>query len=285
MNSKLLSVAAATAAFSLLPLAGHAQTSTGTDNASSSTYYNGSYSSYAGGQNGGTGFGAFNVAAAGNGGTFIYTANESEGGNGTPAPGTIDSPPVTTGGSPLSFGIYSSGGPTSSATVTRSFATSLANTGDMFSLDFVTGTVVGSTGVNGTSGVELLSGTTAVGSFFDVAQGGPGSFQFNGAPTSVNFAPGALHFVYDITSPTTYSFTATGAVSYTGTGTFSAPITGFEVQQTNAGGTTPEYNAYFNNLSVTNNAPVPEASSSVGLGLMLALGGLTLAARKRRVKA
>ena len=289
MNTKLFSAAASAAALTLLPLAGHAQTVVAQDNASSTAYFsNGTYSTYGTGSNGGTGFGAFNVTAAGNGGTFIYSASDSEGNAGTPAPGSIDSPalsPTENNGSPLSFGIYSSGGPTSSSTVTRSFTTSLVNTGDTFSLDFVPGTVVGSTGVNGTSGVELLSGTTAVGSFFDVAQGGPGAFQFNGADTGVNFANGALHLSYDITSATTYSFTSTGAVSYSGTGTFSAPITGFEVQQTNAGGTTPAYNAYFNNLSETSAAPVPEASSFIGLGLMLMLGGLMVIARKRTVKA
>jgi len=91
MNTKLFSAAIATATI-LLPLAGQAQTTaastTFTDNAANSAYASG-YN----GQGGSTpGFGAFNVATTGpSAGTFVFSAVDSEGGKGTPAPRAIAS--------------------------------------------------------------------------------------------------------------------------------------------------------------------------------------------------
>jgi hypothetical protein len=292
MNTTLFSVAAL-AATALVPLtAAHAQTTLAQDNASSTAYINsGGGSSYNGGQNGGTGFGAFNVASTGSAGTFIYTASESEGGNGTPAPGSIDSPATATSGSPLSFGVFAQtlG---SSATITRSFTAPAALPGEAFSLDFVTGyndglDANGNAG-GGTSGVSLLTAGGTAGTFEYQSND---QYLFNGTlvtkadGTKQDYDTGAFHLLYTLTSPTAYTLQVSGPFDFTGTGTLTSPVTGFEVAQTNSGSQVSDHNAYFNNLSLTAPAAVPEASSSIGFGVLLTLGGLTLAARKRRAQA
>ncbi len=200
------------------------------DSAGSPTYANG----YKAGENGGAGFTPFVIKTAGTAGTFVFTATEAEGNKGTPAPSTIDT-------SGKSFGLFAQT-PDASITITRGFAAPLAKKGQTFSLDFVTG-------LNdaGTSGVALSTAAGPVGSF--VLHGGTG-FLFNDAKTGQSFAPGALHLVYTLTSPTTYTLKVTGASTFNGTGTFQGPITGFQVQQTNSGSIKPDHNAYFNNLSV-----------------------------------
>ena len=200
----------------LLPLAGRAQTFT--DNASN---YKGKYAD----QGGSTlGFGPFGVASAGSAGTFVFTAGQAEGNRGKPAPSTLDT-------SGVSFGLFANNNNSSansSVTITRTFKAPLANTGDVFSLDFVSGY-----NDAGSVGVALTNAGGTVGSFMFHSRGV--GVLFNGASTGVGFIPGASHLVYSITSPTTYSLTVTGADAFTGTGTFSSPITGFQVQQVNAG--------------------------------------------------
>ena len=230
MNTKLFSAAVITTMFSLLPLQSQAQTAA-RDDANNPVYAHG----YGSGQNGGTGFDAFKVVATGTAGTFVFTATESEGNRGVPSPSTIDT-------GKKSFGLFAQR-PGASVTITRNFKIPLAAKGDMFSLDFV-----GGYNEAGMSGVALTNGDGTVGSF--VFHSGGVGVLFNGAPTGVGFVPGASHLVYTLTSPTSYSLTVTGAGAYTGSGTFSNPITGFQVQQTDSGAITPNHNAYFNNLSV-----------------------------------
>ncbi len=272
---KLVSLAAV-AAMTLAPLAAQAQTTTlASDNASSAAYGGSGYTT---GSNGGTGFGAFNVVATGSAGTFEYTAAESEGNNGTPAPSTIDSPAFTPGGSPLSFGLFAQTAG-SAITISRSFTVPVVIPGEVFSLDFVKGY-----NDAGTSGVALTNATGTTGDF-TFTSGGVG-IDFNKTATPLGFSLGADHLVYTFTSATAYSLSVTGADTFTGTGTTTTPITGFQIAQTDSGAATGDHNAYFNNLSLTAPiaAPVPEASSLVGFGLLLALGG-GVAARKRVVKA
>ena len=116
--------------------------------------------------------------------------------------------------------------------------------GDSFALDFVSGY-----NDAGIVGVALTTAEGTAGSFVFHSQGV--GILFNDKPTGVGFVPGASHLVYTLTSPTTYSLTVTGADAFTGTGTFTGPITGFQVQQTNSGSTKPDHNAYFNNLALT----------------------------------
>ncbi len=200
------------------------------DNAANPAYAKG----YNAGQNGGTAFTPFTIKTSGTAGTFIYSAAEGEGNAGAPTPSTIDT-------KDKSFGLFAQT-PDASITITRGFTKPLTQKGQTFSLDFVTG-------LNdaGTAGVALSTAAGPVGSF--VLHGGTG-FLFNEAKTGQNFAPGALHLVYTLTSPTTYSLKVTGASTFSGTGTFQGPITGFQVQQTNSGSTKPDHNAYFNSPSV-----------------------------------
>ncbi len=266
MNARLFCVAVALA---LAPLTAQAQTLTlAQDNAGDPVYTSG----FAG-LNGGFGFDVFNVVTStpggGAAGTFTASASESEG---DAANGVMD----TNG---LSFGTYANGPSTGaddpSVTVTRTF-TSGPTAGDTFSLDFVSGNNDG-----GSAGVSLFSDSKIFGSF--VFQSGSGVL-FNGQSTGLGFVPGPTHLVYAITSATTYSLTATGADAFTGSGTFSGPVTGFQMFQSDAGAATPDHNAYFNNLLETapTAAPVPEASSLIGLGLLLAFSA---AAYRRTVKA
>ena len=275
MNKTLFSLAAAAAA-SLLPLTAQAQVTLAQDNAGASAY-SGGYD----GKNSGTGFGAFSVVAnpgTGYAGTFVATASESEGGNGTPAPGTID-----TGG--VSFGTYANGNnATPVVTVSRGFNVG-PTAGDTFSLDFVTGYNDGAN-ATGSSGAALTNALGTVGSF---AYQSNNQYLFNGtAITGQNYVSGALHLSYDFTSATSYTLAVTGPFSFTGSGTFTGPITGFQVQQANSNNGGGDHNAYFNNLLETapSTAPVPEASSTVSLGLLLALGlGGFAVARKRAATA
>ena len=284
MNAKLFgspqsfAAAAAAAAMISLPSPGHAQT-TFTDNASN-------YSSYTTGSGAGVaGFGAFNVATIGpSAGTFVASASQSEGGNGTPAPSTID----TSGNS---FGTYANNGATSTVDVTRSFAvptqsSGLNIAGDSFSLNFVTGYNDGANGT-GNSGVSLLTSTGTVGTFQYVSND---QYLFNGQlvtkadTTKQDYTNGAFSLNYLLTSPTAYTLNVSGPFSFTGTGTLTSPVTGFQVQQQNSGGGDPAHNAYFNNLSLTAaNAPssaAPEPSQTAALALVvLGIGGLLLRRR------
>ena len=215
----------------LLPLSSHAQTVVAQDKASDPAYAKG----YGQGQNGGTGFGPFQIVAAGNGGTFVFTATEAEGNKGTPAPSTIDS-------DGKSFGLYAQA-KADMLTITRRFQAPLAQKGDTFALDFVPGY-----NDAGTVGVALTTANGTAGAFI-FRGGGPGVF-FDGKPTGIGYISGASHFVYTLLSPKTFSLSVTGADTFTGTGTFSGQITGFQIRQTNSGSTKPDHNAYFNNLSV-----------------------------------
>jgi len=277
MNTKLISAAALTASAALLPLSGHAF-SNFTDNAANSAYATG----YAGNGAGTPGFGAFvvvtNTVSGGFAGSFTGSAVGSE--NGTVG-GALN-----TGGN--SFGMYANGTSGSatdpSSTVTRAFNTGtsgLKSNGEAFSLDFLTGY---NDGAPGSAGVSLTNGSGSVGSFAYQSNGANSGYYFNGTAIGQSYNNGILHLAYTLTSATTYSFASTGAITYSNTGTYASPITGFQVQQVNANGG-GDHDAFFNNLSLTSAPAVPEASSSIGLGLMLALGGLVLVAKKRSAKA
>ena len=263
----------------LVPIAGQASTTiVYTDNAANSAYASG----YAGNGAGTPGFGAFfvttNTVSGGSAGTFIGSAASSENGSG----GAMD-----TGGN--SFGMFangtSSGAGNPSVTVSRSFniptqPTGLVNTGDIFSLDFVTGY---NDGFAGSAGVALTNGSGSVGSFFfQKATATTGEdFFFNGVDTGKGYNNGILHLTYTLTSPTTYSFSSTGAVTYSGTFTAAAPVTGFLVQQTNSAGGGGDHDAFFNNLSLTS-APEPSQMAAISF-MVLGLGGLLVRRRQMRV--
>lgn len=290
MNTKLFAVAtAAVAIFVFLPKPGQAQT-TFTDNAANPLYANG----YSGQGAGVAGFGAFSVTTIGpSAGTFTASASESEGGTGTPAPGTID----TNG---KSFGTFANSAATSTVDVTRSFAvptqaSGLNVAGDAFSLNFVTGyndgNAAGTDGPgdgSGNAGVSLLTSGGTVGTFQYMSND---QYLFNGQlvtktdGSKQDFSTGAFSLLYTLTSPTDYTLTVDGPFSFTGTGTLTSPVTGFQVQQQNAGGGDGAHNAYFNNLSLSAaNGPsaAPEPSQTAALALVvLGVGGLLLRRRMR----
>ncbi len=83
-----------------------------------------------------------------------------------------------------------------------------------------------------------------------------------------------------MTSPTTYSLAVTGPFTYNGTGTFSVanPIDGFEVEQSNSAGGTPDHNAYFNNPEIS---AAPEPSGVSVLLIVAAVLGGSLILRRR----
>ena len=216
---------------SISALSASAQTAPG-DDAGRAAYTNG----YKAGDNGGSGFGPFAVKTTGTAGTFVFSAAEAEGNQGNPPPASID----TQG---KSFGLFAQS-PDAAITITRGFQRPLTQKGDSFALDFVSGF-----NDAGAVGVALTTAGGPVGSFEFHSKGV--GVQFNGRPTPLGFVRGASHLVYTLTSPTTYSLTVTGADAFTGTGTFTGPITGFQVQQTNSGSAKPDHNAYFNNLSVS----------------------------------
>ncbi len=226
----------AVACTTLLPVAAHAQTFT--DTAANPIYAKG----YTGLGAETPGFGTFKVVCAGvSAGTFVASASEAEAGQGNP--GSID-----TGGK--AFGTYAQT-PDAVTTITRTFRAasrpSGLTAGDSFSLDFVSGYNDGANG-GGSAGVALLSAAGPVGDFH--YQSGNKYFFDGKVIAGQQYVAGALHLVYTLTSATAYSLQVTGAVTYSGTGTYNGPITGFQVQQKNAGGKDPAHNAYFNTLAL-----------------------------------
>ncbi len=205
------------------------------DNAGKAAYSNG----YKAGENGGSGFLPFAVKTTGTAGTFVFSAAEAEGNQGSPPPASMDA-------HGKSFGLFAQS-KDAAITITRGFAAPLTQKGDSFALDFVSGF-----NDAGACGVALTTAGGPVGSFVFHSSGV--GVLFNDKPTGLGFVRGASHLVYTLTSPTAYSLTVTGAEAFSGTGTFTGPITGFQVQQTNSGSTKPDHNAYFNNLSISHAA-------------------------------
>jgi len=201
---------------------------------------------------------------------------------------------VGTGTGQKSFGIYAD--LTATTTATRSFN---------FSLDGVTPPVVGAT-------TPLFTGQTLNASFQnrDIAAGktvgfslensaGTGLFTFDflggtadyrvtdssGITTStLPYTSGGLNTSFLLTGANAYTFTATrlsDSVAYSQSGTFTGAIDRI-VYFDNQGG--PNSDTAFSALSITAPAAVPEASSSIGLGVMLALGGVGLVLKARKCR-
>ena len=230
--------------------------------------------------NHGTGFNPFVFqSSAGNfAGWYLQTGNTA----------------IGTGTGQNTFGIYASTDATTTAT--RSFD---------FSPNGVTPIVPGAT-------TPLFTGQTLNASFQnrDIATGhsvgfslensaGAALFTFDflggtadyrvtdssGQTTSaLPYTQGGQNTSFLLTGANAYTFTATnigGTGTLTQSGTFTGAIDRI-VYFCNGSSNNGDVN--FNALSITGPAAVPEASSSIGLGVMLALGGvgLVLKARKRR---
>ena|GEM_PF-1133926 len=201
---------------------------------------------------------------------------------------------IGTGTNKNTFELYSSTDAT--ATATRSFN---------FSPDGVTPPVAGAT-------TPLLTGQTLSATFQnrDIATGhtvgfslensaGTGLFTFDflggTAPyrftdssgttnSALPYTQGGQNTSFLLTGANAYTFSATN-IDGTGTVTHSGTFTGaIDRIVYFSNGSSDNGQVHFSALSITGPSAVPEASSSIGLGVMLALGGvgLVLNVRKRR---
>jgi hypothetical protein len=229
--------------------------------------------------NHGTGFNPFVFqSSAGNyAGWYLQTGNAA----------------IGTGPNQNTFGIYASSDATTTGTRSFNFspdgvtptvpgATTPLLTGQTFSTSFqnrdiATGSAVGFS-LENTAGAALFT--------FDFLGGTADYRVTDGAGTSTSTLPytqGGLSTSFLLTGANAYTFTATnidGTGTITQSGTFTGAIDRIAYFSNGSSG---NGDVNFNNLSITGPA-VPEASSSIGLGVMLALGGvgLLLKARKRR---
>ena len=202
--------------------------------------------------------------------------------------------PVGTGTNNNTFSLYA--GPDNYTSATRSFN---------FSPNGVTPPVAGAT-------TPLLTGQTLSATFQnrDIATGhtvglslensaGAGLFTFDflggGADyrltdssgttnSALPYTQGGQNTSFLLTGANAYTFSATN-IDGTGTVTHSGTFTGaIDRIVYFSNGSSDNGQVHFSALSITGPSAVPEASSSIGLGVMLALGGvgLVLNVRKRR---
>ena len=243
------------------------------DSANDAVYNGGTFD----GINGGTGFNAFSVVnnASTTNGSFIATGS-----------------PIGSGASTKAFNLYNYDGQGISAIdATRSFnftntptVTTPLTVGSTFSTDFKNHFIAN----DGFVGYTLRN-TTGTTLFKFGYIGGQNAYTYGDGTTTnstlVAFTDNGLHTDFTLTSPTNYSFSVLrlgDASPSVFTGTLGAGGAIDRVVFSDIGGGNSS-DTQFNNLSITGPA-VPEASSSIGLGVMLALGGvgLVLKARKRR---
>lgn len=245
--------AAVAATTLLLPLAGHAQVTTGTDNAGN---YSGNYAS----QNMGTGFGAFSLTSTNNG-TSLFAGTYINGNSAIP---------ISNGGN--TFGVYANGGSTATITITRPFATALQNVGDSFSAALDTNFNNANAGQTFlfSVGPATLTLTTA-------------GYSLTGGTVVSTLTPSdfVLNTTFRVLAANQYMFTVTGnqgADAATVTGTLPGAVNQFQITDTNTAN-----DQFFNNLSVTNVAAAPEpsgvASLLIGAGV---LGGAIIVRRRRQ---
>jgi len=98
------------------------------------------------------------------------------------------------------------------------------------------------------------------------------------------YTSGGQNTSFLLTGANAYTFSATN-IDGTGTVTHSGTFTGaIDRIVYFSNGSSDNGQVHFSALSITGPSAVPEASSSIGLGVMLALGGvgLVLNVRKRR---
>ena len=241
----------------------HAQALRANDNAADPAY-NGGWTT---GTNGGTGFKPWILSQTNNnnGGFFIGDSNLN---------GSTAGPGINSSGK-TAFGLYANSGV--QATATRPLTGSLA-VGQTISLDFDNGYID-----NGGSAGFYFANSTGASAFTFSFTGGDNQYRIadgNNATggTGLSFTDGGLHTYFALTSPSTYSFTATRLTdnaTYTQTGLISAsPISSISIFNNHAGsGDQP--NVYANNLHV---APAPSALLPMTGGLVVLFGTL----RRRR---
>ncbi len=237
-----------------------AQTVYAQDNAADPAYNGGTFN----GLNGGTGFGAWSVAAPA-GGSFIGDSTKNNGGS---------SGGINTSGK--SFGIYSGGAQT---TATRPLTTPLA-IGQTLSLDFDNGYI--NSGAGQSVGFFLSNGaSTPLTVFFN---GGDSQYRVltpaGTTGTAINFTGNGLHADFTLTSATAYTFSLkpAGGAAYVQTGAYTgAGVNSLSFFNNNAG-SGPNFDVFANNLSVT--TPAPSALLPMAGGLTVLFGSLKRRKRK-----
>ena len=230
--------------------------------------------------NHGTGFNPFVFqSSAGNfAGWYLQTGNTA----------------IGTGTGQNTFGIYASTDATTTATRSFDFspgggttivagATTPLFTGQTVNASFQNRDLAGGS----TVGFSLENSTGAALFTFDFL-GGTADYRVTDSSGTTNsalpYTQGGQNTSFLLTGANAYTFTATN-IGGTGTLTQSGTVTGaIDRIVYFCNGSSNNGDVNFNALSITGPAAVPEASSSIGLGVMLALGGvgLVLKARKRR---
>lgn len=221
------------------------------DDASQSVYDSG----WSNGNNGGSGFGAWQFGNSGSGGEFIASQSFS------PALS------IGSGANNRAFAMWANSGGVSAAV--RPFGAAL-NVGDTFSIDMDNQLI----DTNGTVGFSLRnsdSGGTTLAEFYFV--GGQSSYVVNGSNTSGStpgYTTGGLRLSFTLTSANAFSFKMDRlengvGVDNTVTGNLLAnkPVTEVRLFNAHAGGDS-NHDLFFNNLSIS---AVPEVSPVVGLPL------------------
>ena len=257
---KKLALIVAASAFSF---SAYAQT-IATDNASQPEYTS---DTWAAGDNGGSGFGAWTTVTQG----FIGSSTQNGG----------TSLGIDTAG--VSFGLFSNTNATGLAEAIRPFGSALTP-GQTFSLDFDNGFVAGT----GSQGFSLLSGTQVRFEFYFQA-GGTNTYKIDGLTiqeTAHGFTADGMQTSLTLTSADTFSFTVTynsgtpTTETFTGTldGTSGAAIDNFRFFNFNPTGVTDtnDSTAYFNSPTV-----VPEPSSLSLLAGPAILGAWFFVRRRR----
>lgn len=233
------------------------------------------YSTWANGSNGGSGFGAWQLAPFSNSSTAGFFLGSSAN-NGSAPSGNINSTNGT------AFGLYANSGQTASAV--RPFTGGPLAVGQTLSLRMDNGFINN----NGVVGFSLqTSGGVNVFEFY--FRGGTTNYILNvggvETTTAVSFTDGGLSLAFTLTSPTAYALDVTRLENnqvFNLTGSFASPasIERLRLFNFNAGGGSAR-DAFFNQLRIAEAPPPPPpepviplpAASLMGMTLLAGLMG------------
>ena len=243
-----------------------AQVSIASDDASQAAYQDG----WTTGDNGGTGFTAWDLSHNNNDSTNIFAGYFI--GDSTTGAGNVNT-------SGQSFAIYANPS-TAFADASRSFSTALT-AGDTFSLDIAVNFR------NGNKGLDLISSaktvfTLNIGSnAYTVtnAETNNGDLFNNDYNSNTVFS---VSFTQSDANGGTWTVTRSGGLNGTVSGAYTGDATGFKLYNSNTDNGNDANNLYFNNLAITQQT-VPEPSSTVLLGLGVAAAGVVAMRRRHGI--
>lgn len=266
-----------------LAIAGMSQSShaalVASDNAGNSPYVAGSSFD---GQNGGSGFGAWDLLSSGGTSGFLVGSSALNDNGYTPPAGVTGD--INTGGQ--AWEMYAEA--YAYAIATRSLTGGALVAGQSISLSFDNGSVAS----GGSDVFRLLDGSDTLFQFGFT--GGALNYSYvdaaaNVESTSIPLTYLGLNTVFTLTSATTYSFTITPIgdaqiAPQTISGTINGSITGFDAGDYGAGSGAGA-NFYINSVAVSNiAAPLPASLGFVLVG-GLGLAGMALSRRRSRMQA